>query len=113
MPETRLPSSTDTSGKAATLRFAKTASLVTLASVAEDVVASERPVAVLGEALALVAALAVAVPSAAAAAASEVVEVLAEAAMAVLLEVVSTPTVLRTLRTPSPTSLRQVVSPAT
>lgn len=99
-------SSTATSGRVAISRFAKTALLVTLASVdaavSEAVVASQEA-SVLAEVLAVAAALT---------AALEDVEDLAEA-MVVRLEAVSTPTVLPTPRTPSPTSLRQGVNPAT
>lgn len=104
---------TATSGRAVTSRFAKIALPATLAALV-DAAVSEAVVAlaeasVLAEALALVAA---------SAAASGDVEVLVEAMVVALADrlaelEVSTPPLLPTHRTPSPTSLRQAVSPAT
>lgn len=107
-PETPSLSSTATNGRAATLRFAKTASLVTPALA--DAAVSVEAVEVSKEALALVVASAVA--EASAEEVSEDVEGSVEA-MAVLQEVVSIPTVPPTPRTPSPISLRQVAILAT
>jgi hypothetical protein len=108
MPETLSLNSTATNGRVATLRFAKTDSLVTLASV---VAADSEVVGALVEASVLAEALAAVAPSAAAD--LEAVVASAEASVDRLEDLASIPMVLQTLPTLSPTSLLPVVSPAT